>query len=168
MKKVILLMLLLVIILSCVIITSCTCGKVSDIIPALTKTQGQAQTQQTTPTKTTAQTTKPSGNAESFGDIPIYPGADQLYKMKGEEPMDGKSATVEHRLYGTSDSPDKVVAFYKKEMPANGWNETFWSESDLLNMGTYEKNGQQSVAVIAITSNEEGGSNITLDKKTVN
>ena len=167
MKKVILIMLLLVIILSCVGITACTCGKESEIISALKDAQEQAQNQQQTPAKTTAQSTKPSGDAESFGDIPIYPGAKQLYKIKGEEPMDGQAATVEHRLYGTSDSTDKVVAFYKKEMPANGWTETFWSESDLLNMGTFEKNGQQSVAVIAISSNEEGGSNLTIDKKTV-
>jgi hypothetical protein len=101
---------------------------------------------------------------ENFGDIPIYPGCKQLAKITGEEDMNGQPGILDHRIYSTSDSVDKVVSFYKTQMPANGWTEESWYEST-MNVGTYNK-GEQSYAVIAVTpADTEGESMFTIDKK---
>ena len=103
---------------------------------------------------------------ENFGDIPIYPGCEQVMKVTGEEDMNGQPGILDHRMYITSDSVEKVISFYKEKMPGNGWTEESWYEST-LNMGTYNK-GEQNVAVIAVVpADAEGSTSITIDKKYV-
>jgi hypothetical protein len=105
-------------------------------------------------------------NPENFGDIPIYPGCEQLMKVAGEEDMNGQPGIIDHRMYVTSDSVEKVVSYYKEKMPGNGWTEESWYESS-INMGTYNK-GEQNVAVIGIMpADAEGSTSITIDKKYV-
>jgi len=101
---------------------------------------------------------------EDFGDIPIYPGCVQLAKVTAEEEMNGQPGIFDHRIYSTSDSVEKVVAFYKDKMPANGWTEDSWYEGT-ANMGSYSK-GESSVAVISVVAADtEGGAMLTIDKK---
>jgi hypothetical protein len=103
---------------------------------------------------------------ENFGDIPIYPGCEQVAKITGTEDMNGKPGVLDHRMYITSDDVEKVISFYKEKMLGNGWTEETWYEGT-LNMGTYNK-GEENVAVIAVVSADaQGSSSITIDKKYV-
>lgn len=103
---------------------------------------------------------------ENFGDIPIYPGCEQIMKVVGDESIDGQPGILDHRMYLTSDSVDKVIKFYKEKMPGNGWTEDSWYEST-INMGSYNK-GEDSVAVISIVpADAEGSTNIQIDKKSL-
>jgi hypothetical protein len=102
---------------------------------------------------------------ENFGDIPIYPGCTQLMKITGDEDNDGQPGILDHRIYITSDSVEKVVNFYKTQMPLNGWNEDMWAESTIT-IGSYSKSEKNSAAVIGIApADAKGGTNITVDKK---
>jgi hypothetical protein len=103
---------------------------------------------------------------ENFGDIPVYPGCEQVMKVSAEEDMNGQPGILDHRMYITSDSVEKVVSYYKEKMPANGWTEESWYESS-INMGTYNK-GEQNVAVIGVVpADAEGSTSFTIDKKYV-
>jgi hypothetical protein len=103
---------------------------------------------------------------ENFGDIPLYPGSVQLLKLTGDEDNNGQPGILDHRMYSTSDSVEKVIAFYKAQMPANGWTEESWAEASVINMGTYNKAEKQSVAVIGVVpADAQGGTSITVDKK---
>jgi hypothetical protein len=103
---------------------------------------------------------------ENFGDIPIYPGCEQIMKVTGDESFNGQPGILDHRQYLTSDSVEKVISFYKEKMPGNGWTEEDWYEST-INMGTYNK-GEQSVAVIGVVpADAQGSTSITIDKKYV-
>jgi hypothetical protein len=89
-------------------------------------------------------------------------------KITGEEDMDGQPGILDHRIYSTSDSVEKVVSFYKAQMPVNGWTEDTWAEASVITMGTYNKSEKQSVAVIAVmAADANGATNITIDKKYV-
>jgi hypothetical protein len=101
---------------------------------------------------------------ENFGDIPIYPGCEQVLKVTSEEDMDGQPGVLDHRMYLTSDSAEKVISFYKEKMPGNGWTEESWYES-MINMGTYNK-GEGNIAVVAVVpADAKGSTSITIDKK---
>jgi hypothetical protein len=101
---------------------------------------------------------------ENFGDIPTYPGSSQLSKVSGNEDMNGKPGILDIRMYSTSDSPEKVVSFYKDKMPGNGWTEDSWYEGD-INMGSYSK-GETSLAVISVSAGDaKGGAIINISKK---
>jgi hypothetical protein len=103
---------------------------------------------------------------ENFGDIPLYPGSEQIMKITADETMDGQPGILDHRVYLTSDSVEKVISFYKEKMPGNGWTEESWYEST-INMGTYNK-GEQNIAVIGVVpADAQGSTNITIDKKYV-
>jgi hypothetical protein len=103
---------------------------------------------------------------ENFGDIPIYPGSEQIMKVTGEEELNGQPGIIDHRMYQVSDSVEKVISFYKEKMPGNGWTEEAWYEGT-LNMGTYNK-GEQNIAVVAVVqADAQGSTSITIDKKYV-
>jgi hypothetical protein len=156
MKKAILMALALLMILSFVSFTACGGGKENETTPALTKTQGQ------NPTGTTAKPTKTSGDAESFGNIPIYPGSEQIIKLTSdEETLNDKPAIMEHRTYSTNGKVNDVADFYRDKMPANGWNETMWSELGGAGfMGQYEKNGGDQIVVLGIAENTQNGGTV--------
>jgi hypothetical protein len=101
---------------------------------------------------------------EDFGDIPIYPGCKQLIKMVGSETWEGEPGVLDHRMYITTDSPDKVVKFYKQKMPGNGWTEDSWMEGDNLNLGSYTKDTAAAV-ISAVPADAQGGTNIQIDRK---
>jgi hypothetical protein len=165
MKKVILMMLALLVILTCVGITACGGGKEKETTPVLTKTQGQ------TPTGVAPKPTQASGDAGSWGSIPIYPGSKKIIGLKSDdnETLDDKPAVMEHRTYDTGGKVDDVADFYKDKMPANGWNETMWTELGQAGyMGQYEKNGGQEIVVLGIAENTQtGGTVYNIDWKYV-
>jgi hypothetical protein len=160
MKKVLLVALALVLVLLCVSFTACGKKGINIEGPG-----GEIHISQ--PSGSAAITLQPGGKTpESFGDIPIYPKSTQLYKITGEEEIDGQPGILDHRMYSTSDSVEKVVSFYKTQMPLNGWTEETWAEGTTLNMGVYNKTEKQSAAVVAVVPGDANGTNtITIDKK---
>jgi len=103
---------------------------------------------------------------ENFGDIPTYPGSSQISKVTAEEEMNGQPGILDIRMYTTSDSPEKVVSFYKDKMPGNGWTEDSWYEGN-INMGSYSK-GETSIAVVSVSAGDtNGGAIISISKKYV-
>jgi hypothetical protein len=80
--------------------------------------------------------------------------------------MSGQPGILDIRMYTTSDSPEKVVSFYKDKMPGNGWTEDSWYEGN-INMGSYSK-GETSIAVISVSAGDtNGGAIISISKKYV-
>jgi hypothetical protein len=149
MKRVMLMVLALLLILSCINITACSCGEDNG----------------TTTSQTTSLTTGSSGGSESWDDVPIYPGAKQVFKMKGDDTSGGKPITLEKRIYETGANANDVAAFYETKMPANGWEQISWMEIQTGFIGQYEKNDGQDNVVIAIASNDkDGGTTISIDK----
>ena len=161
MKKVILMALALLLILTCVGITACGGGKENEATPALTKTQGQS------PTGTTAKPTQASGDAGNWGSIPIYPGSKKIIDLKSDdnEILDDKPAVMEHRTYDTNGNTNDVADFYKEKMPANGWDETMWSEIPSGFMGQYQKTDE--FVGISMAPDEKGGTVYNIDWKYV-
>jgi hypothetical protein len=159
MKKVLLLILALIVVLACVSFTGCLKKglTVGDDTIHIADSEGGGDI--------TVQGLGGEGKTpEDFGDIPIYPGCTQLMKIVGDETMNGLPGVIDHRMYLTTDSVEKVIKFYKVKMPENGWTEEMWAEST-INMGQYNK-GENKVAVISIVAADaQGGANINIDKK---
>jgi hypothetical protein len=156
MKKILLLVIALTMVLACASFTACGKAGINNTIHIPDSEGGGdiAITGLTGGDKT----------PESFGDIPIYPGCEQIMKVTGDETMNGQPGVLDHRQYLTSDSVEKVINFYKEKMPGNGWTEDSWYEGT-INMGSYSK-GETSVAVISVVSADaEGGTMLTIDKK---
>ncbi len=160
MKKILLVTLALILVLVGASVTACTCGKkgisVGENSIRIPNSEGGGDI-----------TFQGGGKTpENFGDIPIYPGCEQVAKVTAAEDMNGKPGTLDHRMYITKDSAEKVISFYKEKMIGNGWTEESWYEST-INMGTYNK-GEEAIAVIAIAAADaEGSTSIIVDKKYV-
>ena len=138
MKKILLVALALILVLVGASVTACTCGKkgisVGENTIRIPNSEGGADITFQGGSKT----------PENFGDIPIYPGCEQVAKITGAEDMNGKPGVLDHRMYITKDSVEKVINFYKEKMPGNGWTEESWYEST-INMGTYNKSEEHTV-----------------------
>jgi hypothetical protein len=156
MKKVILRVLALLLILTCVSISACGGGGEKGT------TSAQTQVQQQNLTGTASTTIKPvSGGSESFGGVPIYPGAKETFKIKSDqnETLNDKPAIYENRMYTTSAKRADVVAFYKDKMPANGWIEESWMEMGSGDkggsIGQYDKKDGQAYAVVTCSDTDK-------------
>ena len=86
-------------------------------------------------------------------DVPIYPGAKVFGAISLKE---DQQFTVQAK---TSDSPDKVVDYYQKELAGNGWIEEMTMSQPELKMLTYSKDGR---TVSAMVAKEDEGTVITL------
>jgi hypothetical protein len=141
--------------------------------PSITA-QTQSQPQKTTGAVAATAQPQSGGNSSASGagwsDMPIYPGAKENMKVKSDEDetINDKPAVYESRMYMTQDNKDKVVAFYKEKMAANGWEETDWTDTEAgdkgSSIGQYEKNGGDSGAVLQISDTGKG-TLIKMDKK---
>lgn len=98
-----------------------------------------------------------------FSDIPKYPGAQEAYKIRGEEPGE-PPAIVEHVIYITNDSIEKAGDFYRTGMGDNGWEEAYWGEMTGGFLGSFTKPGDVGAA-IGIATNNNGQTMITIDKR---
>jgi len=118
----------------------------------------------------------PTGEEGELPAIPTYPGAEEIetatwtgaelfpIPMMGDEgPAPEEYGTVQFTVYETSDSPEKVIDFYKEEF--KGWKEEFtfsleqfgekgevavWSKDDgniAAWMAAFEEEGTTSVVV---------------------
>ncbi len=98
-----------------------------------------------------------------FSDIPEYPGAEQAYKIRGEEPGD-PPIIVENEILVSDDSLDEVADFYRSAMANEGWEEAYWGSFTGGFMGSFTKEGDVGAAV-GIATTDEGNVMITLDKR---
>jgi len=110
--------------------------------------------------------TTPPGDDFTWDDIPVYSKAKQVQKGIWFIPPDeGEWSKVEWRYYGTGDSVSTVAAFYRAEMPENGWQEVGWMETEEMSWGRYSKNNEKDGAIVWIDS-EEGKTFIALMRGT--
>lgn len=98
-----------------------------------------------------------------FSDIPEYPGADEAYKIRGEEPGE-PPIIVENEILISNDSIEDVADYYRSAMANEGWEETFWGEITSGFIGSFTKPGDAGAAV-GIATTSEGTTIITLDKR---
>ncbi len=111
----------------------------------------QTPTSTLTPSGTTTTNTTPSAGGLAWPDIPIYPSLRQIQKASQPLPQTGY-AKADFRFYETNDSLEKVVAFYKGQMPAKGWGETPWTDTPQFSMGMYTKNSEEHLAWVWVFS----------------
>ena len=144
MKKAISLVLILVVILGSIGLVACGGGE--------TGTTPTPSNGGTTPTP--SPTPPPSGL--NWTDMPVYSGV-VTQVQKGSwaiPPEEGEWTKVEWRYYETGDSVSQVAAFYRAQMPGNGWQEVAWMEMQEMSWGLYNKNDEKDGAMIWVGSDE--------------
>ena len=153
MKKGISLVFVFMLILACVGVAACSGGGTEAPTPAASPTPSSSETNGQAEAVATPAST---GSGFTWNDIPVYGGAKQLQEMNWSiPPAEGDYTEVEWRYYETNDSPASVLAYYKSNMPGNGWGEhEGWMEMPELTMGIYSKNNEKDSAIIWIAAEE--------------
>lgn len=147
MKKVISLVLVVVMMLGCVGLVACG-GEEGVTTPPPEEAAPPPPEEEAPPPP-------PPAGGLTWNDMPVYPGVNQVQKGAWSiPPEEGEWSRVEWRYYETGDSVSTVVAFYKSQMPGNGWEETFWMEMDEMRWGYYSKNNEQDAAMVWVGSDE--------------
>lgn len=150
MKRAISLALVLIMMLSCIGLVACGGGEEEVTTPS--PPSEPATTPTTTPTE---EPTPPASSGLTWNDMPVYSGAGQVQKGSWAiPPAEGEWSKVEWRYYETGGSVSQVGAFYKSQMPGNGWQETMWMETTEMTWGFYNKNNEQDAAMVWIGSEE--------------
>lgn len=97
----------------------------------------------------------PSGSL-NWGDMPVYPGADEIQKGSWSiPPAEGDYSKVEWRYYETSDDADKVGEYYKDKMEDNDWEEMLWMDVADMKWGMFTKNNERDAAMIWVAAEED-------------
>ena len=125
-------------------------------------TQTPASTPTTTPAPSTAPSATPSGapapqattGGAAWSDIPIYPSLRQVQEKNIPFPPTANNIKAEFRYYETGDAPEKVVTYYKSQMPANGWEQAAWTEAPQVAMGGYTKSQEEHIAWVWVFAAE--------------
>ena len=147
MKKLMVLALAFILATSCLSFIACGGGEKKEE----TTTETPAET--SAPEEVTREETHAGGL--NWGDVPIYPGAKRREQTADNivvEETKKQFRKVEERLYVVADPPEKVLSFYRKEMPKKGWN--IGSEVDSGGGSTYcewLKDGGNKAVVISTT-----------------
>ena len=94
--------------------------------------------------------TPSGGGGQTWEDIPVYPGANQVANIAGEiPPPAGDWSEMKWRYYETNDTVVQVADFYKSQMPNNGWEQSQWIDGgESMSFGFYEKSNGQDGAMI--------------------
>ena len=150
-------------------------GDEDEEAPTASPTVAAEETPELAPGEETPEGPGP-GDGGELPSIPAYPGAEEVFSgtftgagafpipMVGDEgPAPEEYGTVQYTFYETSDSPEKVIDFYKDEF--KDWKEEFtfsleqfgekgevavWSKDDgniAAWMAAFEEEGTTSVAV---------------------
>lgn len=108
-------------------------------------------------------TPPPTGGGFTWNDIPIPSGANQIQELSWAMPPadEDEYSQVEWRYYETGDSVSSVTSFYKSQMPAYGWEQMGWMESQEVSWGWYTKNQEQDAAMVWI-GDDDGTAGIAL------
>jgi len=145
-KKVISLVLVVVMMLGCIGLVACGGGE--EVGPPPTEEEAPPPSEE-------EPTPPPPGVGLTWGDMPVYPGANQVQKVTWSiPPAEGDFLRIEWRYYETRDSVSAVATFYKSQMPGKGWEETFWMEMDEMRWGYYAKNNEQDGAMVWVGFDE--------------
>jgi cytochrome c553 len=109
----------------------------------------------TTTTTTTTKTSKTVSGGLSWNDMPVYPGAAAVQEMSMNYPAGDEEdwTKTEYKMYETTDDVAAVSAFYKAQMPANGWEEIMTMNMGEASIYSYMKNNEQDGAYIWIIAN---------------
>ena len=129
------------------------------------KKDGTTQTPTSTSTPSETTTTTPSVGGSALPDIPIYPSMRQIQQASQQFPVTAGYGKADVRAYETNDSAEKIVDFYKSQMPAKGWVESQWLDTPQFKNGAYSKNSEEDIAVIWIVS-AEGKTQVILMRAT--
>ena len=123
------------------------------------------QTNSSQPTTAPAGSNGPTGGGAYWNDVPVYPGAKEIRFIQGEKPSAPTYTKMEQRVFQTQDSVDKVVAFYKTELAANGWEGQKGSGVDIMSI--YTKDGGKGYLLISIVPGEQkNATQLVLNKQT--
>lgn len=93
--------------------------------------------------------------------VPLYPGA----KPTGGWQAKGEGGTGGAAVFATSDSPDKVMAFYEREMKSRGFSPTtsrFEQNGKLVGGLVQGKTAQGRTLTVTVTVEEGGQTNVAL------
>ena len=179
MKNLMRMMLVVALVLACVSSAACdnekeeeavqaapTAGETADAMAEATEKPAVAATSKS---KESATPAFPGEGRFTWDDMPVYPGAeDDEDALNIGAGSSGDSTRMEWRVYKTNDSFDKVVDFYKKEMPENGWEKVRWADVEMTEAnwtteeGMYQKNDWYDTGVVTITDKGEGAVQISL------
>lgn len=111
---------------------------------------------------------------QSLGGVPLYPGSQldtgqtrtMLVTLRAGENLVGKMSDKDVRgvisglaMLSTSDPPDKVLAYYDKQLQADGWQVDRSQDTAFQEERIYTKRGE---SVIVQTQQQPGGTIITL------
>jgi hypothetical protein len=112
---------------------------------------------------------KEASSADGFwADIPVYGGASEREKIEisvpgAQQVGEGEFERLEWRYYETQDEVKDVAAFYKEEMPKEGWQKLMWMDfPEEVSMGQYRKQQGEIVSMIQVAEDQEGTTLITI------
>jgi hypothetical protein len=129
-------------------------------------TKATPSTKTTTPPKPTSPTktsTTSPGTGDIWNDIPVYPNA----KVAEDEGFslavggDASYSQIEWHFYASTDAFSKVVDFYKKQIPVNGWTKMMWVDTGEMSYGSFQKNNETRMCLVYIIKSE-GGAGINI------
>jgi hypothetical protein len=95
-------------------------------------------------------TTIAIGSEKIWLDIPIYPESKIAFSQTISNPNENFSKEA-RRTYKSEDDMTKVSAYYKSEMPKNGWEEISWKEEQGEINAQFGKNNKKDLAKINIS-----------------
>lgn len=159
MKKLLSLLLASILVLSVISLPACGGGEESDEIqtPPASEPAGAPENETLT---------APSTEGLTWNDMPVYSGAKQAQKGSWSIPStEGDYSKVEWRYYESGDNLDTIAAFYKTQMPAEGWEEMGWMEVPDMQWGIYNKNNENDAAMVWVAM-DDGNSVIAMMRAT--
>jgi hypothetical protein len=143
--------------------TSTSAPVVTSSAGTTTGTASGTKTSIKTSASATTTTQASQGTGDVWKDVPFYPGIEEAEDggFSLSMPGDPEFTQAEWRFYTSTDDYEKVVDFYKKQIPANGWDKMMWMDSDEMSWGSFERNNQSRLLMVYII-NEEGGVGINI------
>ncbi|MBN1856480.1 MAG: hypothetical protein JW846_05935 [Dehalococcoidia bacterium] len=152
MKRTTVIRLALVSTLGCIVLSGCAGGSVRDMgTPAAAPEDEEVVAEE----ETTAAATS---SGSFWGDVPVYATAMQLQKTSWSIPPqdDSHYTQAEWHYYElpAAHSVQMVCAFYKMEMPKNGWQQMMEMDVEGVSMRFYTKNNENDVAYVWVASED--------------
>ena len=177
MKKLVSLALVLVLAIGCVSLVACNGGEEEEPAPsaeatATPKPEAAAPSEEEEAAAPEEEAAAPEEESVSGGftwdDMPIYPDAEEDEDALSIEGASEEGVRMEWRHYKTTDSFDKVVAFYKSGMSEYDWERVRWADMEpttagwSMEGGIYAKNDHHDQASVEIADKADGSVYIAL------
>ena len=171
MRKVMSLVLVLIMVLGCISLVACGGEEKGVTTPEDSEeetSEAEASEEETSEAEASEEEagTPSGGDGLTWKDMPVYSGAGQIARGAWAiPPAEGDWSKVEWRYYEINDTPGKIAAFYKSQMPENGWQEMMWMDAGEMSWGFYQKNDEQDGAMVWVAV-DDGNSVIALMRAT--